>query len=467
MATKEELDALRRRFDELKHDPVLLGSWLFGSRYWDKQKQIMRSVWENKKTAVKSCNSGGKSRISAEIALLYLLAFRPSRVITTAPTFLQVEEILWKEIHALYHKSRIKFNGHITKTSLSMGTYGGRPWDMLGISTNEENRMQGFKSPHLLVILDEALGIDPIIFRAVEGLHPHRVLAIGNPLEPVGDFFNCFTSDLWEKLTISGLECVEWQEKHGAIPGLITREWIEERGYEWGPNSSMYRARVLGEFPDQGENTLIQRVWVDNCRNNKLEENEQDSARVEACDVASKHGKCETCIGYRYGHTIVEMKSWREIRTTETRNILALDYLKRKLDGLCIDADGIGEGLDDMLYEKHVPFYAFHGGHGQKAIDKLKYKNLRTQFYWFVARKLEKGMYDLSKLSEKQFEILKNQLCQIETKAPDPIGRMQIETKEDMAARGIQSPDYADTFVYLEYAFWMGRYSDMKACSYR
>ncbi|GAF84479.1 unnamed protein product, partial [marine sediment metagenome] len=244
-------------YDKLKEDPIEMSRVLFGSKLWSKQEEIIRAVWEHKRVAVKSCNSGGKSRISAEIALLYLLTFTPSRVVTTAPTFLQVEQILWKEIGALYSCCKYPIGGQLNKTSLDLGTVGGRPWDATGISTNEVNRFQGFHSPHLLVILDEALGVAPEIWEAMEGLHPHRVLAIGNPLDPSGEFFNCFQSDLYHKITINGNDAVKWQEENEVIPGLITKEWIEERKQEWGPKSPLYEARILGEFPLETASTLV------------------------------------------------------------------------------------------------------------------------------------------------------------------------------------------------------------------
>lgn len=85
-----------------------------------------------------------------------------------------------------------------------------------------------------------------------------------------------------------------------------------------------------------------------------------------------------------------------------------------------------------------------------------------------MAKKLEKKMYDLSKLPAKEYEVLKNQLCCIKVKPPDAYGRMQIETKEDMRARGIKSPDYADSFMMSEYAWWMDRYGQQaQGFSYR
>ena len=466
MSQKEIFQALRTEFNNRKDDPVSLGRWLFDSKYWDKQEQIMRSVWKHKKTAVRSCNSGGKSRIAAEIALLFLLAFRPSRVITTAPTFTQVEEILWKEIHALYSKSRIPFNGHLTSTELEMGIYDGHPWQAIGISTNEENRMQGFKSPHLLVIMDEALGIDPIIWRAIQGLLPYRLLAIGNPLDPVGDFYDCFSSDQWHTIHIDGLECIKWQEEHGAIEGLITKEWYEERRSEWGDKSHMFVARCRGEFPQDSESAVIQRVWVDKARLVEPDNDDYDD-KIEAMDVASKHGKSSTVLTERVGNTILRCTPHPDWGILDSGNELANDYNRKKLDVIVFDSDGMGEGLDEYMHGKHIPYYAFHGGFASKAIDVRRYKNLRTQFYCVLAKKLEKGLISLKQLPDKEFEILKNQLCCMNYKAHDSLGRVQIETKEELKARQIESPDSADSLMMSEYGLWMGKMGDLKPVAYR
>lgn len=466
MSKKEIASALLIEFNKRKGDPVALGSWLFDSKYWSKQEEIMRSVWKHSKTAVRSCNSGGKSRVAAEIALLFLLAFRPSRVITTAPTFTQVEEILWKEIHALYGKSKIPFNGHLTATELEMGIYDGHPWQAIGISTNEENRMQGFKSPYLLVIMDEALGIDPIIWRAIQGLLPYRLLAIGNPLDPVGDFYNCFSSPQWNCISIDGYECVKWQEENYVIPGLITKEWINERRDEWGDKSSMFQARIKGEFPQDSDSAVIQRSWVDKARL-KEPDNDDYDAKIESCDVASKHGKSSTVFTERTGNTIHCCTPFPNIGINDSGTKLANDYHHKKLDIIVFDSDGMGEWLDEYMHNKHVPYYAFHGGHGSKAKDTIRYKNLRTQFYCFLAKKFENNLISLKQLPEKEFVLLKSQLCCINYKTHDPQGRLQIETKEDLKARQIESPDSADSLMMSEYALWMGKIGSTAAYAYR
>ena len=100
-------------------------------------------------------------------------------------------------------------------------------------------------------------------------------------------------------------------------------------------------------------------------------------------------------------------------------------------------------------------------------MEAAKFRNLRSQFWWVVAKKFEKGLYSLKALPDREFEILKNQLCCVKVKAPDGMARFQVETKEDMISRGIKSPDYADAFVYAEYGFYMHKYQDVRSYQYR
>lgn len=429
---------------------------------WSKQIEIFNAVRDYSKVAVRSGNTIGKSRITAEIALWFLLTNYPSKVITTAPTFNQVENILWKEIATLYNKARYPIGGKILDTRLDMND----EWFALGISTDEVNRFQGFHSPHLMVLVDEALGVSPIIWEAIEGLHPEKVLAIGNPLEASGNFWNCFNSPLWKKISASCEECVEWQKVNEVIPGLVTRQWIEERRDEWGAKSSLFQARVLGEFPTEGTDLLIQPKWVEDARSRDLEQ-EEDEVKIVASDVATKHGGNYTVIVERTGHDFENLKTYQGLTAPMTAQKIKHTYEMNHADTLVIDSDGFGEGIADILVDQRIGVQEFHGGYASKAIDSTRFRNLRTQFYWITAKKFEKGLYSLKKLGQKEYELLKMQLCCIKAKPPDATGRLQIETKEDLMARGIASPDLADAVVYSEYGFWMGRMGEIKPVCYR
>jgi len=440
---------------------------------WGKMRELAYSVRDNKKTVAKAGNGVSKTFSAARLALWFLYCHYPSTVITTAPSHPQVEELLWREIRLAHANAKIPLGGHITKTKLELG----EKWFAYGFATKPDTvtqqatRFQGFHNDHLLIIFDEAAGILPEIWEAKDRLMTSghvRFLGIGNPTSPNGNFPACFTHNSgYNQITISVHDTPNYKENKVIIPGLSGREFEDEVISEYGKDSMQYKSSITGEIPQETEHSLIRFSWVEAARNRESEDYEEDSARIEACDVASKHGQDETVITYRYGHTIKSIRPYRQIPSTKTRDILALDYLEKSLSNLVIDADGMGEFLDDMLQERHVPFSAFHGGYGQKAFDKRKFKNLRTQFYYIVAKKFEKGIYSLKLLPEKEYQILKYQLCSIQVKPPDALGREQIETKEDMAARNVKSPDYADSFMMTEYGFYMGKMADIQPYRYR
>lgn len=238
--------------------------------------------------------------------------------------------------------------------------------------------------------------------------------------------------------------------------------------FQYDPN--LLRAYLEGDWDafSNLEDALIKVVHVNEARKRKnLDDNEEDSYSVLACDVATKHGACETVIIYRLGHTIMEIQRHKHIPATETAQKLKELNLKYSPHSLTIDSDGFGEGVADILRSQKVPHHEFHGGYGYHAMDSKNYRNLRTQFYDLVAKKFENGFYDLTRISEKDFNDLKRQLCAIKVKPMDALGRKQIETKDDMKARSVVSPDLADAFVYAEYGYYMAKYAGIKPVPWR
>ncbi len=448
---------------DYRSDPLYyVDSW-FGKDLWAKQQEIFLAIRDHARVAVRSGNTVGKSYVVALIALWYLMSHYPSKVVTTAPTNNQIENILWKEIANLYHNAKQPIGGDLLQTELRLTD----DCFAIGFSTKDDvNRFQGFHSPNLLVILDEALGVAPMIWEAIEGLHPSKILAIGNPLDDSGNFYDCFSSPIWHKIGISCQECVDWQDKNGVIPGLVTQQWIDERRDDWGEKSPVYIARVLGEFPEEGTDTLIPTKYIEAARlidNNE----EEDAIKIVSADIATKHGSAQTVVAYRIGNTMVEMDGYSQVATTMTYQAIKHKYEVKQAHSIVIDSDGIGEGIADRLQQYHLGFLEFHGGYGHKAIESTTFKNLRSQFYWMVAKKFEKGLYSLKELPEHIYQKLKTQLSSIKLKKLDGLSRIQVETKDDMRARQIFFLDYADTFMMSEFAYYMGRLGDIKPQKWR
>jgi phage terminase large subunit len=151
----------------------------------NEQKQIVNSVWKNKYTGVQSSPNMGKTFISACIVLAFLYAYENSKVITTAPTVRQVEDLLWSEISSLYNKASEIKKGKLNNRDLILGD----KWFATGIATQprreEESavKMRGYHAPHMLVVVDEASGVHNAILEAVEDItssEHSKVLMISN-----------------------------------------------------------------------------------------------------------------------------------------------------------------------------------------------------------------------------------------------------------------------------------------------
>jgi hypothetical protein len=232
-------------------DPDWIYPNLLGMQPWSKQWEVIRSVRNNKRTAVRSCHGSGKTAVAAAIVLEYMLQ-GPCRVITTAPTWSQVEQLLWREI-AQRHRHIDPAFGKLFKTQLEVAP----DWFAIGLSTDTPERFQGHHAPRMLLVVDEASGVDDAIYEASEGFltaDGARVLLIGNPTRTTGTFYRAFKPDSgWHRVHISAFDSPNFtgEEVHeNAARALVTPEWASDAAIQWGVDSPAYKIRVLGDFAE-------------------------------------------------------------------------------------------------------------------------------------------------------------------------------------------------------------------------
>src|ERR1039458_509848 len=84
---------------ELIEDGNLFIHHYLNADLWDKQADIVYAMQTKTRVAVKACHASSKSYTAARIALWWLARFKESIVITTAPTWTQIESVMWQEIH--------------------------------------------------------------------------------------------------------------------------------------------------------------------------------------------------------------------------------------------------------------------------------------------------------------------------------------------------------------------------------
>ena len=164
--------------------PVLFAREVLGVDLWSKQEEVLEAVRDHRRVAVKSGNGLGKG-FSASVAILwYLVCNDPAVVLSTAPTFRQIRHVLWREVHRQYHRSRYSLGGKLLDTRLEMseGQFA------LGLSADSYEEFQGFHSPNMLIVVDEAEGVEETIYEAIEAVMTSencKLLLIGNPTTQV------------------------------------------------------------------------------------------------------------------------------------------------------------------------------------------------------------------------------------------------------------------------------------------
>ena len=156
--------------------------------YWARQLEICESVSCYPVTLVPTGNAVGKSFLAAGLLHWFLFTRPGSLVVATAPTQVQLEEVLWKEVERAYLGARIPLGGRLLRSPLKVDLGGG--WQALAYSTTKVERFSGHHATDLFAILDEASGVADEIYEAISSLNPSRELLMGNPLRPSGAFYD-------------------------------------------------------------------------------------------------------------------------------------------------------------------------------------------------------------------------------------------------------------------------------------
>ncbi|MEU8334816.1 hypothetical protein [Micromonospora tulbaghiae] len=451
-------------------DPVGWCQNRLGEFLWSKQRAIAESVRDNRRTAVKSCHNAGKSWIASRIAAWWLDTHPPGEafVVSTAPTYKQVHAILWEEIRAAAKKAAGRgepLPGRVLQSDewkLNDGTligFGRKPAD------TDEHGFQGIHRRYVLVILDEACGIPAQLWTAVEAITTNadcRILAIGNPDDPSTEFNQvCKPGSGWNVIRISGLETpnmtAEAVAEHPRLAALFDRlglspstefvpdglrplmldpEWAADKITRWGEESPRFVSKVLGEFPEIGEDVLIPPAWIEAAQQRTLE---RSGRGILGVDVA-RFGSDRTVIYVRNGPVARLVGEYTKQPTTETTGRVIDAKRETGADEIRVDGVGVGAGVVDRLTE--LGYGVLDMQAGAAASDRERFLNARSEWFWALRSRFEDGDIDLDPADDD----VAAQLGAIKYRFTSR-GQIQIESKDEMRKRGMPSPDRADALM--------------------
>jgi hypothetical protein len=465
-----------------RDNPVGFVEDVLGEEAWSKQREILESVRDNKRTSVPACHAPGKSHIAARAVIWWCTSQPPGETmaITTATTFRQVRAVLWPHIRRTVKSADLPGDVLTTEWKIDgdMVAFG------FSAADNDEAAVQGIHVPNLLIIIDEAGGISHTMGQAFESLMTGshtRLLAIGNPPTDKEDswFERVCNSPRWNTISIPASSTPNFTGE--VVPeamrkNLVDQEWVDDVTAEFGPDAPFVVARVDARFPHELANKVVPFQWVEMSAEN---ENPVESNDVRVgVDVASSGGD-EMAIAVATGWSvkIVHTSSGKGNDNATDVSGKILDYIleaeKQALElgsekrvSVKIDSIGVGWGVASLLET-----WGNEGRHnsiivrvnvGERAQDASRFVNKRAEFWWnlrMLVQPNSAGQQDI------RLEVDRKTMAQLSapTFTTDSSGRVVVEKKSDMRRRGVPSPDRAEAILLAVYEEAEARQVDVVA----
>lgn len=425
------------------------------AKLWSMQAKVADALVQHERVAVPAAFGVGKTYGAAQIALQFLYSHYPSKVITTAPTHRQVKDLLWKELRAAHKRTNGFLGGRLKVQELEID----EDWFAVGFATMDydPDRFTGYHSPHLLLIFDQAAGIERMIWEAGEGLMTSahvRWLAIGNTTDATSEFANICIPDRgtdfgdWEVMKIRATESPNIIAGKNVYPGLISYDWLEKRKRAWKPGNPLWRIFVEAEFVESDEMVLFTQEAINSMFTVPLPP-DWDEVRIgldvawTGVDMTVWHimaGPRLLTIKVAVGNDpmVVVGKTVKLVKWVEGRS-------ERPVEAIRVDTIGVGAGIYSRLDELGYPVESIMSSSSPE--DKEQYANLRAEVGWTLRERGEAGEISFVPLwptHQEYLTLLRQDMNQIRYTISST-GKVALEKKEHIKKRLKRSPDFYDS----------------------
>ncbi|MCD8140313.1 MAG: hypothetical protein LUE17_11145 [Planctomycetaceae bacterium] len=385
------------------------------------------------RVAVRSGHGTGKSTALAVAALWFLSTRRDALVPCTAPTAHQLQDVLWRELRRLITRLDDACRAWFLVTSdrITLKNSGGM---IVARTARPENpdALQGFHAPEILFVIDEAAGVNDVIFEVARGAlstPSARVALTGNPTRLSGYFHNAFhgARNTWARLVFSCLDSP-----------LVAPDYAAEIAQEYGEDSDVYRVRVLGEFLTQGFHNLISLEMVDRAMERTAPPFPPvGAARIFGVDPAWL-GPDRSAVVFRQGRVANVLFSVRGADTSRLAEMVARRAEELRPDAIFVDQTGVGAGVLDQI--KRLGFNALGVAFAGKPLEPERFLNKRAEIWWAMREWIEKDAV-LEPNRELRDDLITPEYSYTYN------GKIQLEGKDAMRRRGHASPDLADALA--------------------
>lgn len=412
------------------------------------------SIAKHKRTSVRSGHGPGKTTVAAWIILWFMITRPFAKVVCTAPTARQLRDVLRTEIAKWLRQSVLADEFIIQKEKIFHKESPDEWWIRFispSVSATKEDQAEtlaGLHADHLLIVVDEASGVPDPTFVPLEGAlssEDNKVLLIGNPTKSSGYFYDTqFRTDIQKDWN-----CLHWDARESS---RVPKEQVEYFARKYGVDSNVFKIRVEGNPPTQDENTLIPLWAAQQCIGKEIQVAEDEPLYL-GVDVA-RYGNDASIILPRTGLQIHPWETFRKLNTIDLGGFIIQTYTEMKASGCAIDVIGVGAGVSDWLEKHHLKnLYQVNVANSSSNLEK--YDRLRDELWVKMRDNCLLGMYSFPDTkvngeTESLGEQLASELACVRYKF-NAHGGIVVESKKDLKARGVDSPNIADALGLTEY----------------
>jgi len=408
--------------------------------------------------SIRACQGPGKTFGAAVLMHWFNFAF-PGRIVATAPKIQQVTSRLWNEFRKVAERAAPGYRELFEVGATSITWAGDPKWFAVAETGAQPENLQGFHDKYIMVIADEASGVDEAIFPVLRGALSTGVvpigLLIGNPTQNIGTFYDSHMREDVRR---------DFYTMHVSIANSkrVSREWADAMIRSYGNDSPAVRVRVYGEFADSGEGQLIPLLWISNARRHAVDPMKGDGSlprwRISVDVADGGEDKTVITVGRHYD-TVRCMLYQREYSFPAAEApIRAADEVERlwhlhnchrdNADDIVVDSLGVGAGTAGSLLDRGLPVVTYRGG--ESSDDPSQWRNRRVQSYLALRNDFRDGRIALADDMTPEWADFEAQLCSIKVRP----GTERVEdliTKDEMKRKGFKSPDRADSLA-MQYA---------------
>jgi hypothetical protein len=401
----------------------------------------------------------GKSTLVAWL-VKFIMDTRPNAVgAVTAMTSEQLKTKTWAEVGKW---NAMSLTAHLWNYSASRGAmslvrkdWQGK-WRCDAVTCKEENS-EAFAGLHSasstpFYIFDEASGIPAKIWEVrLGGLTDGEpmVFDFGNPTRNSGDFFENTVGKMKHRYITRSID--------SRTVAITNKEYFAQMAADYGEDSDRFKVRCKGEFPSAGSLQFMPTMAVEAATLRELPPNyhsDRANALLIGVDVA-RFGGDETVIYPRLGYDArsFDPERFNNMDTVYTvgrviEMVRRFKALGRDVDGIFVDGTGIGGGVVDQL--RHLGYHVTEVQAAGTVIDKEVYRFKGDEMWGRLRDALPKLI--LPHRHTKHGMDLFDQLTQREYGYTKVGNKLHLESKDDMAERGLESPNVADALA-LTFAF--------------